>query len=1625
MKFRATPPGRVATTSTQKTVRISCLLLLACGLLQGVALAQSTAPESLGSILDRGYVAHWLVCGPFPSDLPGGILPAVREGAAPLGEVDFMAARGGPTRIRPQHLDIIEAPDGKDAIWQRAGAKGHALDLSPFYPNAEEGVTYAGFYARAAAPTTAYLELQTPLGARVWLNGYLLRDIRPVPILSAGNDHLIANFRAGDNFLLIQTPGAAFERIAEAVGMGERDLSARGFVNRTLLRGTSGHEIALRMRPAAVLGQVYYVPRLSPVGPLVRERGSPYQEAELTLFNASNAPSPDIAAAVRYAGIDAPAAARAGVLPGQSEKTLRLRIPTQDALPGTPLPVELTITAGDAATTFDTVLVLQPTADPGRVYFVTGGAIDSPSPLPPWQEQEQWNSAIARQTTLMGQEPDYGFLLGPAARWIAALRASPESVETVRAAALRGRVATSAVFAPTDPRFLSGEFMLRNHQLGHRFSENLLGEAPALWPGWEAPHIAPQLPQLAIALGANGLLSPVATPGLPPLARLIGLDGSAILLRRKEAAIGPISAPELRQMASVQRRELLDLGIQSDVILNSSAVLPPEPYLSGAVSALAAGAPAIRMQGNGAEAFFEDIARMPLSQREKLPLRSTPLTRTRPGDLLRAAPLAQASARVQHAYLQAETLATLSALLGAAYPGNGLALAERQVLGATAAISGGDVDSKDTEALILAKLREAAHSAVAFRNEATAFIAPLVDTLTTAPLETEGTRALVVFNTLSWTRTTLCETSITMGPQGAFRVFDDLGNPVPFMVDRFRQTGPRARQARLRFVASEVPPLGLRTYHLAPAIAFPQDVQRPDPSIENEHLTLHFDLASGEISALIDKAGNTSLPSGGLNRFFLLPASTTDDGGIATEANATHPKGPPVAVAIRRSDAHQEITLKHRFAGGILTRTVSLWAGLPEILFESSLEEASFPKQLIGMSFNLPEAGRVAVAGERFGALVMSRAAKVQDFSHDGRKDTTSSGLYPAWNWSAIAPGDLVETGITAGTFLRPVGIVHGGDPALAKAAESLQRALTSRGIPAVTLFDKLKAPDTLWRDGTGFDNHEEAVVEGARMRIVIGAPEQNDFMAQVLKAIPANAQRLFAERLPQGVELLVPDATATAGLGPLPTILLAGVTVEQSAAIAERAAESIAKRGRFSLPPSGVLGVEGEEPAEIGIALLHEGPLLTAQTATGALHVLLAEGERKDAGNTLSHSALSWRYALQPFAGTWQQGAPARAAESSNHPLVATLTDLHTGRLSPRTSLLQLDSPTAIAAAVRPPHPNSVIDLQSVTGPRDGFVLRGYNPGGLSSTAQLSAGFSLLQVSSADLLERPRGDIPTTRNGAALALKPFEVASWWLLPGTLPAQGAPRSSLAATTLALAGRYWAEGLPGAPEESAPLALILQGSLGPGESRVRARVLSLGAAEAEGVVRISAAPGWTVTPSEFYYHADMGEAHSQELTVLSAGAPSGPGGIVAETVYQDRRYRDVLMEKATPLEIEVSRTGGQVKVKAGNRTGIPWEGRVSLAAPTAFWPELSPDAPHSISPGSAPLSLPAYGDGELLFQFSTPDSRTPLRVVVAGNGQINFFEAPASGGAAAEAPPSPPPSGAFPQPPPPRSSPPAP
>ncbi len=138
----------------------------------------------------------------------------------------------------------------------------------------------------------------------------------------------------------------------------------------------------------------------------------------------------------------------------------------------------------------------------------------------------------------------------------------------------------------------------------------------------------------------------------------------------------------------------------------------------------------------------------------------------------------------------------------------------------------------------------------------------------TARINTSGKGVpIAVFNTLAWPRTDPAEVDVPFSDAGVqtFALFDAEGNAVPLQfLNVLRNEDGGIRQARIAFLARNVPALGYAVYHAVPNASSPavptepsHNTERDDSAaIENEFYRATFNLWTGEMSSLVLKENN-------------------------------------------------------------------------------------------------------------------------------------------------------------------------------------------------------------------------------------------------------------------------------------------------------------------------------------------------------------------------------------------------------------------------------------------------------------------------------------------------------------------------------------------------------------------------------------------------------------------------------------------------------------------------------------------------------------------------------------------------------------------------------------------------
>jgi alpha-mannosidase len=1587
----------------------SCRRLL-CGVLLCLLSLPCAGQEALDLMLQRGYVAHWLVCGPFDADVAGGIGAALARGEAPLGDTDFMQPVGGIARLRPEHLLLVR-PGEDGAVWQFAGTTGETLDLEPFFPEAKEGVAYAAFYAESDRRQAVYLDVQTPLGARLWLNGFPVREATARPLAKMGVDRFVAPFRPGSNLVVLEVPGAAYERMAEAMGISMRDLNVHGFENRPLLRGTSGFEIAVRLKPAYPLGDLFYVPRLEPAYAFSGTKFDVRQDMLLTLFNPAPEASVSVDVMLSTADSSDPMLRRVESIPAESEHQVRLPISTGNRMAGQQVGVTVRMVAGDpvlgeANAAFKTNVTVVSHAEGGRVYVVTGQRFLVESAESEGSSMGRYLQSAFHQILLSEQEPEYGFDMGTASQWQGLLTAYPELRDRLLTAVGSNRCAVEGVYAHPDERVVGGEVLARNLLYGLLSSRELLGGAPPAYFAWDNPGMAAQTPQLAARAGLAGVVSNVEVAGLPSLFQQEALDGSVVLHRRKKPSPGPVSVEALRGMAELQRRELLEQGITSDVLVSESLVPQPEPFYAGAGNELHVAYPSIRLAGNGGAAFFSELDKLGYKRKGALPRRGTAMTLMQPGSVAALPALKSAHATVENRLLTAETFSTFASLLGARYPDAALDAAWRQVLYWSDARHLGRVEKAENHVDALAAYRSAAEKVDDVLRGALGYIAARVDTASTAPSQRDKVSSLVVFNPTARTRTDVCDTVIQLDETPGFSLRDAYGNEVPFEAMEARRVNGRfLAELRIRFIARNVPAMGYRCYYLIPSGALPEASPRADAQIENDALLLIVDPVTGAIQSLVDKATGTDYAAGLLNHFVLLDEDSAKNeagGEIWTSGTWQEPDSPATAVEGDVRAWMQRLLIRSSFGSGELVRTLTLYAGIPRVDCEMRLEGVPLAGRMLVASFEPPTEGRTPVYGERFGALAGRQSRSVFDFRTKGMDNLSGAGLQPALRWAALSPSEHIQIGPEGAVPIGPATVVAGEDEDLQRSARAIQSALIQRGIPSIICPDTPDKPDFLWSDATEFPSPESSL-DYTGLHIVIGGPEENSYAGRILEKQSKLVVDLFNARLSEGVAMVVLHEDVPTDFPPVPVLLFAGRIPAQSAELARLFATSMAARGVYTLPPSSFQAGEPPRTADHGLSLLFPGAQLCSYERDGALTVLFGHGlEREDStGLWPAEDRLARRYALYPFEGDWRQARIPAAAQAFEQSFLSLQTDLHYGEAAQAESFLALDGEAVLVASVRPAGDPTVRLSAGEAQPREGVVLRLWESLGQTQSTALSGFTPIRQAKEVDFLGALGAPLTVDQGVASvLDVAPFETRSLWFLPGT-PENLGPRATIARDADAEAThytQYWKHNAGPASLGFAPASILLRGDLSGGSGKIQVLAGNhLSDERVTGKVQLLAPDGWSLGPDNFEVSLDPGEFEEKTISILrtrQAIAGPGSGGLVATATIGGKVYRDTLEENPAPLEMDVKRVGGQVQVQVRNASGIPAKGTAELVTLPHLWPELGRRPVVTAMPLRNWVSVPAFGKQNLLFQFSDPEIDAWAVVKVAANGHVLYTPVPA-------------------------------
>ncbi len=1575
----------------------SSILLVALAVLIGMLTAcPARAQETVNTLIDRGFVAHWLVCGPFKSDVPGGILGALKSEAPVLGETDFMATASGIARIRPQHLMRIPTAEGGEAIWQQAGTPESELDLKPFFPASPDGVAYAAFYANAAQSTAIFLDIQSPLGVRLWANGFPLKEYEPGPFEEAGVTQVVVPMRPGLNLVVMEVPGADYDELARALGMNTQQLTASAMANRPRLRKTSGFALSVRIRPALPLGKFYVVPELEDAGTFSGGPGDERQDTWLTFYNPQEAFTEPIDVIVSTPGTSLPDLIEVEPIDPQSAFRVPVAVSIQSVPGGEALSVSVRLHSGGAEAAFTDALVIRPGTDkPGIVRVITGHTQEDGVVAPTDSERLD---ATRNQILTWREASGYGFDLRHAAAWYQSFVALSDLRDELLTAVQQGGVTVRSTYAPVDERIAGGPLLWRNLQMGMGMAREILQSTPPQHLPWDGPGIAPQTPHLLRYAALKGFISNADAAGLPPLARMLDLSGDSTYHRHKVSTASPGSVSDLQEMVAVQRRELLGLGIPTDVMVLKNVVTPPEPFYRGSVANLARAFPRIVLNDGGGAAFLEELEALEEPVQQALPPSTVYLNQGMPGDLLAWSALKQAHARTARQLLAAEALASIASLQGADYPHGAMDLANRQLAFYSSPEFLAAPEARDDALDVLAGYREVAELTEDTARRSLEYIASKINTAGVAPLNQGAFEGVVVFNPTGQTATLAVDVMLPAGGSGNFTLLDAAGTTLPHVVEAYQ------RAPLLAFVAEDVPSFGYKTYFVKQEGSPSKAVEGADLQIENDSLALFVDPDTGAIASLKDKRSGRELRGGLLNQILLLGEDETknQEGRELWTSPAPEALPKPSRIVSQQTAFRESIIVTTEVGGGTVEQRYTLNAGQPWVSCETRLSDVRLDDTAAFASFQFPDAGRSFMIGERFGAVLGARGQGDSTLRTHGSDIPGVTVSYPAHGWAAIAPGEVIQVGTDGVVPWEPVVIVHGADPILVGAARELQAALYARAIPSVLQLDQPVKPDFLWTDGTLEMDSNDYLAKGYHMRVVIGSPDQNTFCKGVLNQLSADAAAAFAERITQGARILMEDTRVPEGIAPVPTLVVAGITPTQSAALAGAITKALAAGQRFLLPPSASLIRQPSPEPESGAAISFPGSMSVSQQRDGRLLLGLAHRSGLEDSSTGARLArlmgdLIFTYAIHPFEGDWRSADVPGLATVAGVTARTVMTGIHPGSLPASQSFIGISSPGLRIDGLRPAGFPQATNSREIFHPRNGYALLAWESVGQPWRGTLSSAGGFLEAGRADVYDRSTAPLAVANGQVPFEARSFEFQPLWLLPAD-KARRDPLANLgrdADPQGVIHTRYWEERRGAAPQQNLPLGVQFRGSL-EGKTPVLEVVVSnhLTDTPVEGMAILSGSSGVTFGPQQFFFSLTPGRQHVEPVEVAFVGTDEEDRAMAVEASFERQTYRDVIMASEAPYGLVLSRNGAQLRVELRNDSGIHAQGYLDLIASPNHWSEFQNHPPVTVMPRRASVSVPPYKAQTIIFTLSDPDAMLEACVKLSANGRVlyQFFDA---------------------------------
>ncbi|MCL2508904.1 MAG: hypothetical protein FWF05_06985 [Oscillospiraceae bacterium] len=988
----------------------------------------------------------------------------------------------------------------------------------------------------------------------------------------------------------------------------------------------------------------------------------------------------------------------------------------------------------------------------------------------------------------------------------------------------------------------------------------------------------------------------------------------------------------------------------------------------------------------------------------KLDFSSRDITQHHSGVLLTRTDFKQANRLCENLLITAEKFSAIAAMYGAEYPEKALDKAWRQLLCAQHHDSVTGTNNEISFVDLMIEYREAVELAVTAVNSAAAFLASGVK------LE-KGDVPVFVFNPHPWERKENCEVALPAYADGGYALFDDKGREYGIQVTE------KADGAVKAVFTPKAPAMGYAAYLLKKSEKV-NGIELSDGNvIENEFYKITVDENfGGGIVSIYDKKAKREVVQNGVdgpaNRIAVLREVADREETqheIYTTGQKLFSSDFTAKVKCEKSPLYQKLIIDVKL--DIIAdarQEITLYKGVQRIDMKTSVEDYQFRDDLFTLTFPVNVKGGKTVYDDRYAPHIAGKSKNKLSFQTHQHVSYAHSRIIPANQWMELGKSvtvDLKNGRRAAGRFnIGMTALIRPDDKALKLAANDLLLALTKKAIP-VTLF-----PDTEQRGHVKVIHFNEDLTN-TDTRFVLSVEGVKNLYEGKLLADATQAQRdKFVDSLAKNdAAILYTIDKDNLFKKPIDVIFIKAASIEKLNEVIADIAEQLSQSAALDIAADAVCANAGEID-DYGVALINTGTISCSVEGDSMLNMMLfhtadfygnmgkVTGGEQMIPEQKTHV---FTYALYPHEGDFREANVYRKALEFNDPLFAlSAVKAAENQILPlKKSFMKCDGDFVVTAFKAGGYPMAQMKADDGTMAERGFVLRGFEPNGVTGRTRVTLAFDVTGVQNVDLLEENAAPVRHSQNGFALTADAHAIETFKLdVSGVEQIGKAGQCVTKEPVEPTYVRTWEHDLGTMPMGYLAVAGVICKKLEKLDDVTYKFTLSLTNnhpdARITGEMKLLLPDGFTADRTVFPYDV---EENGLLLETVTVKKPDADAKGVMRLHYEDdgQLFEDIYEFGYFNPDITLEIRGNQVAATVVNHTGAGLNGELSLATPFETWAcdGFNTCANMDISPRTLKIEVADGERREYVFDVSDrPDGLLHAywaAVKLMVNGRIHF------------------------------------